>query len=214
MSTVASQFAKLALRLGEPENEDDRRFTPAQMLLALNPARRAVAEESQSLQCDDTQNTTVGGKLYNLPLDVIDFYAVEWDGIELEVVPVDQWRRVIGSNDALRGAPQCVKYHARQLQLFPVPDQVKALRYHGYCYPTALAVGGTDSEFTSDQEEAAIWKAAADMKAADERDFDYEEKQAARLIQKLAEQYKPKGPRYVKGSSSVNPIWHMLRGGS
>ena len=213
MNSVTNQLALLAQRIGEPESEDDRRFSPAQLLAELNPARRRVAELTQSLQCDDSQSTTVGGKLYNLPLDVIDFYELEYDGLPLDLLPVDEWRRRIGDDDTLRGASTVAKYHARQIQLFPVPDAVKTLRYYGYCYPTALVIGGTDSEFTIDQEEAAIWLAAAVLKATDERDATFQRDQADNIIKALAAQYKPKGPRFTKSRSVIDPA-RILLGGS
>lgn len=214
MNNVTTQLSHLAMRLGEPENADDRRFTPAQLLLGLNTARRSIAERTRSLQCRDSQTLAAGTKFINLPLDVIHFYALEWDGVELDLVPVDGWRETIGTNEDLAGAPIVAKYHARQVQVFPVPDQAKTIRYHGYCYPSELVIGGNDADFTIRQEEAAIWQAAADMKAADERPSEYEERKAAEIVAELSRQYAPDGPRYVKQAARVDPVWHMLRGGS
>ena len=213
MNNVTTQLALLAQRIGEPESSDDWRFSPAQLLAELNPARRRVAELTQSLQCDDSQSTTAGGKLYNLPLDVIEFYELEYDGYPIDLLPVDEWRRRIGNDDTLQGASIVAKYHARQIQLFPVPDAIKTLRYYGYCYPTALVIGGTDAEFTADQEEAAIWLAAGVMKATDERDPSFQFERADAIIKALKAQYAPKGPRYTKSAAAVDPA-RILLGGS
>jgi hypothetical protein len=212
---VSDQLSLLRLRLGEPENADDARFTPSQLLLALNSSRRWFCEESHSLQIKDQQNTIVGTKLYTMKNDVIKFYAVECGGLQVDPVTPANWRGLVGDDEDMAGVPVVYKYWARQIQLFYVPDAVKVLLYHGYAYPTALVLNGTDGEFLDRQSEGAIWKAAVDIKAADERPFDYELAEADRVAKEFRDQYAPKGPRQVNsGPSGPSPLSFVLnRGG-
>jgi len=201
LQAVDDQLAFLRDLLGEPSSADDSRFTPAQLVRALNEGRRWFCENSHSFQIKDSQETNPAGvptKLYATPFDIIDFYNIEWDGLPLDLVRPQHWRDKIGDDDDIQGDPYAVMYFTRQLQLFYVPRTAKTLRYHGYGYSTTLVAGGQDTQFTDQQARAGLYRASWKLKAIDERDVAEDKGEAIRLAEEFLQQYKPKGPRYVR----------------
>ncbi len=190
-----AQLAKLAERVGEPFVGG--RFTPAQLLIALNDAREWVAEETHSFQVTDSQTTVVGQARYTLKNDLIEFYALEWAGHPITPVRPRDWRGQIGDDDTILGTPFIAKQWARQIQLFQVPDQALLLSLEGPAYPVELVEGGVDPDFFKRQQDCSIWRAAVVLKGLDEREVKFEEKQSLRLATKLEIQYRRKGRRSV-----------------
>jgi len=200
------QLAKLAERVGE--TFVGGRFTPAQLLIGLNDAREWVAEETHSFQVTDTQPTIVGQARYTLKNDLIEFYALEWAGHRVIPVRIRNWRDEIGDDDTLLGRPRILKQWARQVQLFPVPDQALLLSLEGPAYPNELVEGGVDPDFFKRQQDCSIWRAAWILKGIDERDTAHEEKEALKLANNLEDQYRRKGRRSVNSQNdSANEVF-------
>ena len=189
------QIAKLAERIGEPSVGG--RFTPAQLLIALNDGREWVAEETHSFQVTDSQTTVVGQARYTLKNDLIEFYALEWAGHPIKPVRPRNWREEIGDDDTILGTPSIAKQWARQIQLFRVPDQALLLSLEGPAYPNELILGGVDPDFFKRQQDCSIWRAAWVLKGIDEREIRIEKEEASKLAAKLEDQYRRKGRRSV-----------------
>ncbi len=193
--TANEQLEKLAERIGEPATGG--RFTPAQRLIALNDGREWVAEETHSFQVTDSQTTERGKARYTLKNDIIEFFALEWAGHPITPIRPRNWRQEIGDDDTILGRPSVAKQWARQIQLFPVPDQALLLSLEGPAYPVELIVGGVDPDFFKRQQDCSIWRAAWILKGIDERDTSHEEKETLRLAGQLENQYRRKGRRSV-----------------
>lgn len=193
--SVNEQLTKLAERMGE--NFVGGRFNPAQLLIALNDAREWVAEETRSFQVTDTQPTIAGQSLYTIKNDLIEFYTLTWAGHPITPVRPRSWRDNIGDDDTILGTPNIAKQWARQIQLFPVPDQALALVIEGPAYPVELADSGVDPDFFKRQQDCSIWRAAWILKGVDERNTRHEEKETLRLAAQLENQYRRKGRRSV-----------------
>ena len=189
------QLAKLAERVGEPSVGG--RFTPEQLLIALNDAREWVAEETHSFQITDSQTTIVGQARYTLKNDLIEFFALEWAGHPIKPVRPRDWRQEIGDDDTILGTPFVAKQWARQLQLFEVPAQALLLSLEGPAYPVELVLGGVDPDFFKRQQDCSIWRAAVVLKGLDEREVRFEREEALRLATNLENQYRRKGRRSV-----------------
>ena len=189
------QIAKLAERIGEPSVGG--RFTPAQLLIALNDGREWVAEETHSFQVTDSQTTVKGQARYTLKNDLIEFYALEWAGHPIKPVRPRNWREEIGDDDTILGTPSIAKQWARQIQLFRVPDQALSLSLEGPAYPNELILGGVDPDFFKRQQDCSIWRAAWVLKGIDEREIRIEKEEASKLAAKLEDQYRRKGRRSV-----------------
>ncbi len=195
------QLDKLAGRIGE--SLVGGRFTPAQLLIALNDAREWVAEETHSFQVTDSQTTIIGQARYTLKNDLIEFYALEWAGHQITPVRPRTWRQDIGDDDTILGRPHIAKQWARQIQLFPVPDQALLLSLEGPAYPNELVSGGVDPDFFKRQQDCSIWRAAWILKGIDERDTSHEEKEALKLAANLESQYRRKGRRSVNTTADA-----------
>ncbi len=189
------QIAKLAERIGEPSVGG--RFTPAQLLIALNDGREWVAEETHSFQVTDSQTTVKGQARYTLKNDLIEFYALEWAGHPIKPVRPRNWREEIGDDDTILGTPSIAKQWARQIQLFRVPDQALLLSLEGPAYPNELILGGVDPDFFKRQQDCSIWRAAWVLKGIDEREIRIEKEEATKLAAKLEDQYRRSGRRSV-----------------
>lgn len=209
LQAVEDQLAFLRDLLGEPENPDDARLQPPQLVRGINAARRWFCEKTRSFQVKEAQPTNPGGvitKFYQVPFDLIGIYSVEWNGIPLDLVTPIEWRKRIGEDDNIQGDPYVTMYFARQFQLFYVPQTAKTLRYSGWGYTTPLVVGGQDTQFTDQQNQGVLYRASWKIKALDERDFAEDKSEALSVADEFAQQYKPKGPRYVNQSYQGSPI--------
>jgi len=205
--TTNQQLALLRLWLGEPSDSAQARFSPTQLVLALNEGRRWFCEKSKSFHIKDSQQTNpsnVATNIYSIPNDVMGFWLVEWDGIPLDPVETVDWRSRIGDRDDIQGIPEVYQYFARQLQLFPVPSDQKTLKYHGWGYAAELIDGGNDLDLTDQQARGPIWYTTWLLKGADERDDRGELAKALEISQEFMRQSKPKGPRYVREPKQVS----------
>jgi hypothetical protein len=211
-----TQLTKLRTRLGEPSDEDQARFTVDQLLDLLNEGRRHVARESRCFQVRDSQTLSVPASgvasLVSVSNDFIGLYRLEYNGRPLRPVRSANWRDVVGIDDTIRGTPSVFKYFARQFQLYQSVSQAGLVfRYEGWAYPADLVENGSDSDFNDDMAEAAIWRATVIGRDADDRDSSAAEKNAARTLNGLKAQYRPKGTRYVNtGELYIPPTGYVL----
>lgn len=215
---IEKQLDLLRQHLGEPVNPDDARFQPPELLASLIEGREWFAENSMSFQVQDEQETNPGNvktAFYNVKNDLIKITALTWDGRPLTPVEPRDWRDRIGIDDTITGIPYVYKYRLRRLQLFFVPDSAKTLSLEGYAYPIELAgITGEDTDFTNPQARGAIWRAAWTLKDDDERDSKMEQGHAERIAKEFHDQYKPKGPRFVRSETVANPLLGFLRNNS
>jgi len=211
---IEDQLIFLRRLLAEPVNPDDARWQPLELLDALNEGRRWFAENSKSLQITQSQTTNPGGvptKFYSVQNEIGAFYTMEWDGIPLTPVHSRDWRNRIGINEDLTGDPYVYKFFIRQIQLFFVPATQKTLFFEGWAYPIELnGITGFDSEFTDQQARGGIYRAAWTLKDSDERDSAKEERHAREITDQFFQQYRPKGPRYVRSDQQINPVFGFL----
>ena len=205
-----TQLSKLRDRLGEPSDAAQARWTTAQLLSFLNDARNLIAEETSCFPVSDSQPTVAGTGTYSVGSDFIKFTDLEWKGLPLKIVRHEIWREVVGDDDTTRGAPEVCKYFARQIQIFPVPDSVETLTYHGYAYPTALVSGGVDASFTDYIADACIWQAVVLVKVSDERPLGPEVQLLDIKKKELKKQYLAKGARYVRGGNIYVRRWPIV----
>lgn len=206
---VTEQLADLALKVGEPADTTQQRFTSAQMLSILNQARNTVAEETRCFPVTDSQVVTPPTSTFSVTNDFIGLLTVEFGGRPLRVVQTMHWRDVVGDSDDISGDPCVATYHARQIKIFPVPRNSGTLLYKGWSYPSDLVLLGVESSYTDPAVRASIWEAAAILKGLDERNNTFEREQAERTKSALKKQYEQKGPRYVKTGDLYLP-WRPL----
>lgn len=214
---IEDQLTFLRRLLGEPVNPDDARWQPLELLDALNEARRWFAEKTGSFQVREAQDTTPDPttgepvKFYSVKNDLIKIHALEWGGRPLTPVEPRDWRSRVGVNEDLTGDPYIYKYWLRQIQLFFVPGSVQTLRHFATAYPIELpGITGTDTDFTDQQARGGMYRAAWTLKDADERDSGKEERHAREIADEFFQQYKPKGPRYVRGENAAHPLLGFL----
>lgn len=209
--TPALQISLFKLLTGEPSSGG--RWEDPDIIQFINLGRSELAEKTRCFQIRDSQTTSSGTKSYSLQNDVIDFYALEYDGHPLTPVRPEDWRATIGDDDTIKGDPSVYKYQARQIQLFEVPNAAKTLRYEGWGYPTALTATGSDTEFTDRMAEGGVALGVIIAKMADERALGREEKIAADIIAELSRQFRQKGPRRVRFGHTTSAIPRWLRNG-
>ena len=213
---AASQLTLLRTKLGEPVDTALARFTPAQLISGLNEGRQFFAEYTNSVQIRYSQTTNPGNvptAFYSLPNDVIEFWAVEFDGYNVEPVQPRDWRNRIGRKDDIQGIPSLFKYYMRRLQLYPVPNAQKILRVEGYGYPVDLQVDGADPDLTDQQARASIWWAAFILKGADERENSFELDNAKAASERFRKQYKPRGPRMIRDATRRTSVLGWILNG-
>ena len=213
---AASQLNLLRLYLGEPAEAALARFTPDQLILGLNEGRRTFSEFTGSVRIRYNQTTNplnVPTKRYSIPNEVIEFWAVEFDGYNCEPVSPRDWRSRIGRKDDIQGIPSLYTYYMRQIQLYPVPNAQKVLSICGTGYANPLQLNGADPDLTDEQARVAIWWAAFILKGADERENAHEYKQAVTLSESIRKQYKPRGPRVVRDMSRRTSVLGWILNG-
>ena len=207
---VTPQLADLALKVGEPADVAQQRFSPAQLLSALNEARNIFAEKTKCFPVEDSQIVTPPTSVFTVTNDFIWLHIIEYGGRPLRLVQPGHWRDVIGDSDTISGDPCVATYHARQITIFPIPRTGGlTLFYKGWAYPPALVSGGVDSYFTEAAARGARWEAAANLKGLDERDNSFETRKATEAGAELSKQYEQKGARYVKTGDLYLP-WRPL----
>lgn len=213
---AASQLTLLRTKLGEPVDPAVARFTPAQLIAGLNEGRQFFCEYTKSFHVKYSQTTNpsnVPTAYYSVPNEMIEFWAVEFDGYNVEPVQPRDWRNRIGRKDDIQGIPSLFKYELRQIQLYPVPNAQKTLRVEGCGYATDLQVAGADPDLTDQQARASIWWATFILKGADERENAFEMNMAKQASEEFRKQYKPRGPRMVRDASRRTSVLGWILNG-
>lgn len=208
------QLASLRLRIGEPSDSAQARFSVTQLLDFLNEARRRVAAATRAKAISDSQTVTPPASgspaVYSVSDDFIWFEELTYDGRPMRLVRPQDWRDVIGSDDTVIGQPTVAMYHARQIHLFNVPSESGlTLAYRGWAYSNDLVSGGVEADFIKGVTDITVWRAAAFAKAADERSNSFEFEMAREGYGELKNQYNPRGPRYVRTGDLYMP-WRPL----
>ncbi len=228
MSTQGTdaQLASLRTRIGEPVDAAQCRYTPTQLLDYLNASRREVAEQTRCYPIKDSMTFTAAGTaagsgtaplpatgdpfLISVTNDFIFVEQVEYDGNPLRIVRAQDWRDVVGTDDTLIGDPRVVMYFGRKFQIFQVPNVVgKVFRYRGWAYPPDMVAAGIDASFVQRVADVCIWHAAMVIKGSDERNNNHESQMAAVGIAQIKEQYRPRGPRYVR-TQDLSQTWRPI----
>lgn len=208
------QLTSLRLRLGEPSDATQARFTTAQLLDLLNEGRRKTAAATRCRPVEDSQvaspPTDGSPSVFSIPDDLIWVEEVTYDGRPLRLVRTADWSDVVGKDDTIQGDPVVYKFHARQITIFrAVTDSGLTLAYKGWGYPASLASAGVDSDFVKGVSDVTIWLAAMMAKAIDDRSYDFERQMALEGYADLKKQYGPRGPRYVRTGDLFVP-WRPL----
>jgi hypothetical protein len=119
---VDDQLTTLRTRLGEPEDEDQARWSPEQLLAQLIASRNEIAEKTYCYPVKDSIDFTTAGSLVApvsqaLPTvgtpflistvnDFIWLRSLTWNGRPLRLVrPDETWEDVIGDDDTMNGDP-------------------------------------------------------------------------------------------------------------
>ena len=212
--TTDNQLALLRTILGEPDDANEARFTATQLLNFLNLGRKWLCEYSRCFQVKDSQTTQVGVYIYNTPIEVIGFHAVEYNGIPLDPISLRHWRDQVGDDDTIQGIPFIYKYFAKQIQLFYAPQEAKTLMYEGWGYAIDLVSGGDDVDLNDYQNRGAIFYAGFLAKGSDKRNESFEYQSAMDIAENLRKQHRPKGPRYIRDNQNRISINGRLYYGS
>lgn len=102
-------------------------FTDDSLIDWINDAMREIASDNQLLQISASQNTVVNQSEYSLPVDILKFHSVLYDGEDLRFIDLEQ-AKTEGYLTTSSGTPNVAWVWAGKLNLFPAPDAIKALK--------------------------------------------------------------------------------------